>query len=118
MKITFEVNHTKHGCTVWMKMSNGNCRKARFRNGICAALTSAENWVWEQRQIFKEEASIRGIVIDVEVPPQLDRMNDKKYITQPVDWWVAFEEAAKAEGVSLSVWLGKAAKAKLSSKAQ
>ena len=40
-------------------------------------------------------------------------MNDRKHITQPVDWWTAFKEQAKAEGASLSAWLGEAAKAKL-----
>jgi hypothetical protein len=42
--------------------------------------------------------------------------NERKNITQPADWWVAFEEAAKAEGVSLAAWLGEAAKAKLPQK--
>ena len=39
--------------------------------------------------------------------------NERKNITQPSDWWVAFEEAAKAEGLTLAAWLGEAAKAKL-----
>jgi hypothetical protein len=39
--------------------------------------------------------------------------NERKNITQPADWWVAFEAAAEAEGVSLAAWLGEAAKAKL-----
>jgi len=32
--------------------------------------------------------------------------SDRKNITQPVDWWDAFEAAAAAEGVSLAEWLG------------
>jgi hypothetical protein len=39
--------------------------------------------------------------------------NERKNITQPGDWWAAFEEAAKAEGLTLAAWLGEAAKAKL-----
>jgi hypothetical protein len=39
--------------------------------------------------------------------------NERKNITQPADWWVAFEEQAKAEGLTLAAWLGEAAKAKL-----
>lgn len=39
--------------------------------------------------------------------------NERKNITQPSDWWVAFEAQAKAEGMNLSAWLGKVAKAKL-----
>lgn len=39
--------------------------------------------------------------------------NERKNITQPSDWWVAFEDAAKAEGLTLAAWLGEAAKAKL-----
>lgn len=36
--------------------------------------------------------------------------NERKNITQPSDWWAAFEEAAKAEGLTLAAWLGEAAK--------
>ena len=32
--------------------------------------------------------------------------NDRKNITQPADWWVAFEAAAESEGVSLAEWIG------------
>lgn len=32
--------------------------------------------------------------------------NERKNITQPSDWWAAFETAAEAEGVSLAEWLG------------
>jgi hypothetical protein len=39
--------------------------------------------------------------------------NERKNITQPSDWWAAFEEQAKAEGMTLAAWLGEAAKAKL-----
>jgi len=42
--------------------------------------------------------------------------NERKHITQPSDWWAAFEEAAKAEGLTLAAWLGEAAKAKLPAK--
>lgn len=39
--------------------------------------------------------------------------NDRKNITQPADWWAAFEAAAEAEGVSLAEWLGECGKANL-----
>lgn len=39
--------------------------------------------------------------------------NERKHITQPTDWWEAFEAAANAEGMTLAAWLGEAAKAKL-----
>ena len=39
--------------------------------------------------------------------------NERKHITQPIDWWEAFEEAAKAEGLTLAAWLGEAAKKQL-----
>jgi len=39
--------------------------------------------------------------------------NERKNITQPSDWWAAFEAQAKAEGMTLAAWLGEAAKAKL-----
>jgi hypothetical protein len=42
-----------------------------------------------------------------------DMTNERKNITQPSDWWAAFEEQAKAEGMTLAAWLGEAAKAKL-----
>jgi hypothetical protein len=32
--------------------------------------------------------------------------NERKNITQPADWWVAFEEAAASEGMTLSAWVG------------
>lgn len=42
-----------------------------------------------------------------------DMTNERKNITQPSDWWVAFEAQANAEGMTLAAWLGEAAKAKL-----
>ena len=32
--------------------------------------------------------------------------SERKNITQPADWWAAFEAAAKVEGVNLSEWIG------------
>ncbi len=34
----------------------------------------------------------------------------RRYLTQPPDWWDAFEAAAQAAGMSLSEWLGEAGK--------
>ena len=42
--------------------------------------------------------------------------NERKNITQPADWWAAFEEAAKAEGLTLSAWVGQACVFQLSAK--
>ena len=39
--------------------------------------------------------------------------NERKHITQPSDWWEAFEAQAKAEGLTLAAWLGEAAKKQL-----
>ena len=39
--------------------------------------------------------------------------NERKNITQPTDWWEAWEAAAKAAGKSLSKWIGEACNAKL-----
>ncbi len=30
--------------------------------------------------------------------------NERKNNTQPSDWWAAFEEQAKAEGLTLAAW--------------
>ena len=109
MKFTFGVDHTKHGCTVWMESPSGHKCRARFRNGYASALASAEKWVLEKRQVLLES----GKQIEFEVPPELDRVNERKHITQPTDWWVAFEEQAKAEGMTLAAWLGEAAKKQL-----
>jgi hypothetical protein len=46
----------------------------------------------------------------------LDMTNARKNITQPADWWTAFEQQATAEGKTLSAWIGDAAKAKLPNK--
>ena len=32
--------------------------------------------------------------------------SERRNITQPADWWVAFELQAKAEGLTLSEWVG------------
>lgn len=42
--------------------------------------------------------------------------NERKHITQPSDWWAAFEKQAKAEGLTLAAWLGEAAKKQLPTK--
>lgn len=39
--------------------------------------------------------------------------SERKNITQPTDWWAAFEAAAQAEGVSLSEWVGACCRAKV-----
>ncbi len=113
MKFTFGVNHTKHGCTVWMEGPSGHRYKARFRNGYASALTSAENWVWEKRQSLKQEAELTGKSVEFDVPTELDRFYDRKSILLSVELWREFEEAAKAEGISLSAWIEKAGKSQL-----
>ena len=30
----------------------------------------------------------------------------RKNITQPEEWWIAFEKAAEREGLTLSQWIG------------
>jgi len=42
--------------------------------------------------------------------------NQRRNVTQPVDWWDAFKAAADKQGVSLSEWIGSACKAKLPAK--
>ena len=32
--------------------------------------------------------------------------NERKNITQPSDWWEAFEKQANAEGMTLAAWMG------------
>lgn len=110
-KFIFGVDHTKHGCTVWMDWPSGKRSKARFRNTCyVAALTNAESWVWEKRQSLRQEAESRGKQIKFELPPELDRLNDRKQITLPVKLWSECEEQAKSEGDSISQWIGKVAK--------
>lgn len=38
---------------------------------------------------------------------------ERKNITQPPDWWAAFEREAERKGMSLSAWIGDACRAKL-----
>ena len=98
-----------------MEGPSGHRCEAKFRNCYASALESAEKWVWEKRQSLLDSSQENGEQIEFEIPPELDRLNNRKHIMQPVDWWEAFEKAAKAEGVSLSAWIGEAAKAKLPS---
>lgn len=39
--------------------------------------------------------------------------NERKNITQPPDWWEAFESEAEKAGVSLSEWIGEACLSRL-----
>lgn len=113
MKVVFGVDHTMHGCTVWCQTPKGRTKR-RFRNTCyVAALTKAEQWIYEQKAVWVDEFAMRGKTVEIEIPPEFDRVNERKHITQPADWWAAFEEQAKAEGMSLAAWLGEAAKAQL-----
>lgn len=42
--------------------------------------------------------------------------NERRNITQPPDWWEAFENDAKAAGMSLSEWIGFACMERLPNK--
>jgi hypothetical protein len=33
--------------------------------------------------------------------------SERRNLTQPADWWQAFEQAANGQGVPLSVWVGR-----------
>ena len=39
--------------------------------------------------------------------------NERKHITQPADWWAAFRAEADNRGMTLSEWIGEAAKKQL-----
>ena len=41
----------------------------------------------------------------------------RKTLTQPPDWWAAFEQAAQADGATLSEWIGSCCRANLSAAA-
>jgi len=45
-------------------------------------------------------------------------MAERKNITQPVDWWAAFEQEAKNRGETLSAFIGKACQARLGTAAR
>ena len=45
-------------------------------------------------------------------------VSDRKNITQPVDWWAAFEVAATKEGSNLSEWVGACCAANLTKRKQ
>lgn len=38
---------------------------------------------------------------------------ERKNLTQPADWWAAFEAKAKKDGLTLSEWVGACCVAKL-----
>lgn len=42
--------------------------------------------------------------------------NERKHITQPDDWWAAFQVEADKAGVPLSEWIGEACREKLPKK--
>lgn len=76
------------------------CEMNRKLNNIVAA-----------RDYWDREAS--RILIELE---NFGMVSERRNITQPSDWWAAFEEAAAAEGCSLAEWLGKAGKSRLSTR--
>ena len=39
--------------------------------------------------------------------------SERKNVTQPADWWAAFESQAKADGQTLSEWAGDCMRANL-----
>lgn len=39
--------------------------------------------------------------------------SERRNITQPADWWAAIEAAAKADGVTVSEWIGEACRKRL-----
>jgi len=115
MKFTFGVRHTKNGCTVWMDAPSGRRSEARFRNTCyAAALTRAENWVWEERQALLAVAEETGREVEFEVPPELDRTHTIKQVSIHVDLLDSIEKAAKSARLSVGGWMIEAAKEKLS----
>ena len=113
LKFSFGINHTKHGCTVWMDCPSGHRYRARFQNGYSSALASAEKWVWEKRQSLTQEAGLTGKQVAFEVPPELDRANDRKMVNLPVDLWAAIEKLADDNGIGYSEWIREAVLEKL-----
>jgi hypothetical protein len=68
-------------------------------------LFTAAKLAWKVRYIASNT--------QVRLEEDLRMTNQRKNITQPADWWAAFEAQASIEGLSLAAWLGEAAKAKL-----
>lgn len=56
------------------------------------------------------------ICSEVETNESSEMTNERKNITQPADWWIAFEQQAKAEGLTLAAWIGERCKAGLPAK--
>ena len=43
---------------------------------------------------------------------------ERRNVTQPTDWWAAFAAAAQAQGLTMSEWLGNAARAHMHSETE
>jgi hypothetical protein len=80
-------------------------------HGITGASDSEAVVEWGSYQWWRLHAGASPELVEI---LERERMtNERKNITQPSDWWAAFEEAAKAEGLTLAAWLGEAAKKQL-----
>ena len=113
MKVVFGVDHTTHGCTAWCETPKGRTKR-RFRNTCyVSAMTKAEQWIHEQKAVWVDEFAISGKTVDIEIPPEFYRVNERKHITQPTDWWEAFKAEADNRGMTLSEWIGEAGKKQL-----
>ena len=44
--------------------------------------------------------------------------SERKNICQPTDWWAAFAANAQAQGLTMSEWLGNAARAHMHTEAE
>ena len=44
-------------------------------------------------------------------------MTVRRNITQPPDWWAAFDKAAQAKGLTLSEWMGQCCRQQLTKQA-
>jgi len=114
--IKFETRETPMGCTV-TRIGPKHTRAKRFRNGYAHSTISAKQWIAEDINCILEAVRIDGLSMpEIYVNGELvtcSMTSECKTISEPSDWWHAFGAQAEAEGLSLSAWLGEAAKAKL-----
>lgn len=82
ISITYNVKHTEHGVTVTKSVYNhfGHFRdmKKHFRNGYAAAIITADQWIHDDIDVYRENSKIN----DIEMP-EINVVGHKLYNRRP-----------------------------------
>jgi len=103
MIIEFSIRHTNSGVTATMKTPKGSQNERFVHTCYGDALSKAEAWIRERRDVYLEHAKIEGTEPpEFILPDGVEQAVQTRHIKLPRELWAALDAEAERRAIGVS----------------